>query len=146
QLQSEITPRDAAFLQQLAHHTFHEIHRNAKGDAAVVAVVGGNGGVDADDFAVEINERTAARTGIDGSIGLQKIFDANGTAEANLPALARANDAVRHRLIESEGTTERQDPLTDPHAIAVSEIGECQRIEVIETQDRDIGFRIRPDL
>src|SRR5207249_224157 len=83
----------SALLDELIHHAFDEIRRNAEGDAAVAAIVGSDGGVDADDFAVHVNEWSTAGTGVDGSVRLQEFLDADGITERHLAAIASADDA-----------------------------------------------------
>ena len=60
QLHAQVASADAAFLQQLSDHAFDEIDGNTEGHAAVAAAVRGDGGVDADDIAVHVDERPTA--------------------------------------------------------------------------------------
>ena len=106
----------------------------------------GDGGVQADHLAVEVDERTAAGAGIDGRVGLQKILDANGPAQADLAALAGADDAVRDRLVQAKGTAECQDPLADADPVAVAQWGGRQFAGIVQAQYGNIGFGIGPDL
>ncbi len=67
-------------IEQLAHHPFAAINRNRKADALIAAAVGSNCRVDTDDFAIQIDQRTAGIARIDRRVGLNKVLvviDAN---------------------------------------------------------------------
>ena len=79
-----------------------------KATPLLVPLVRGDGGVDADDFAVHVDEWAAAGAGIDGGVGLQEVLDADGVAQADLAAIAGTDDAVRHGLGQAERTAHGQ--------------------------------------
>ena len=87
-LATDVAPRHAPLLDQLKRDPLDQINRNAKRHPGVAAAVRGDGRVDADDFAFEVQQRPTTRTGIDGGVGLQKVFDPNRVAETDLAALA----------------------------------------------------------
>ena len=143
-MHAQVASADAALLQKLSGHALDEVDRNTEGHAAVAATVRGDGGVDADDFAVHVDERPAAGAGIDGRVGLQEILDPDGAPEADLAALAGADDAVRHGLVQAKRAAHRQDPLTHANALAVSQRHRGQVADV-ELQQGHVRLRIRPD-
>src|SRR5262249_1818033 len=106
ELHAEVAALDRPLLKELVHDALDEVGRDAEGDAAVGPVVRGDGGVDADAFAIRVDERSAGGAGIDGGIGLKKFFDANGVAQRHLAAIAGADDAVADRLVESKRTAD----------------------------------------
>src|SRR5262249_50002917 len=103
--------------------SLHHVDRNREGHTARAAGLRSDGRVDTDHFAVEIEERTAARAGVDGGIRLEKILDADCVAEADGPALTGRDDAVRQRLAQAVRAADGDDPLADTGAIAVAEHG-----------------------
>src|SRR5690606_740518 len=60
----------AAVGQQLVDDPLHQVAGNAETNPFVAAAVGGDGGVDADDPALQVDQRAAAVAGIDGGVGL----------------------------------------------------------------------------
>ena len=81
----------------------------------------------------QVDQRAAAGAGVDRGVGLQEVLDADRAAEADLAALAGADDAVRHRLVQAERAAERQHPLADADPVAVaqrragrSSLGSCR--------------------
>src|SRR5262249_44909149 len=72
QLHAQVAARHAALLQQLARHLLDEVDRDAEGNAGVAVRRRGDGRVDANHLAVEVDQRPARRTRIDRRVGLQK--------------------------------------------------------------------------
>ena len=105
----------------------------------------GDGRVDADDLAVQVDEWSAARAGVDGGVGLEKVLDADGGSQTNLAALAGADDAVRDRLIEPKRAADGQYPLTDPGGVAIAQGGRGQVAGGRQRQNGDVGLRVGPD-
>src|SRR4051812_3004888 len=92
------------------------VDRDGKADSVVPTAAGRDGRVDSDDFAVEVDQRSAAVTRVDGRIGLDVVL---AFALADAPSLG-ADDAGRDRHVESEWTADCEHPVTDLHLIAVS--------------------------
>src|SRR5262249_53114555 len=115
-------------------------------NTAVAAVVGSNGGIDADDLAVQIDQRTAAGAGVDGGVGLEELLDSYGVPEADLAAVTSADDAVADRLIEAKRAADGEHPTANFGVVAVTETG-CRKVGCfIEMKQSDIAFGISPDL
>src|SRR5439155_15154953 len=119
-LQAEVAARHAPLVHELPHHALDQVDWDAEGHPAVAARGGGDGGVDADDLAVEVDEGSAAGAGVDGGVGLEEVLDADGVPERDLAAIASADDAVRYRLIEPERTAGREQPAAHARRIAVA--------------------------
>ena len=109
QLHPDISPRHLAGFDELSGGE-HE-HVNGYGESASLAHAGiaGDGRVDADDFAAQIDQRSAAVARIDGGVGLQEIlifeiaFAVFGVAFAQfqIPPAFAADNAVRKRLVQA---------------------------------------------
>ena len=65
---------DFAFFDELVGDPFGHVDRDGKPDAVVPAAPRGDRRVDADDFAPQVQERSAAVAGVDRRIGLQVVF------------------------------------------------------------------------
>ena len=74
--------------------------------------------------------------GIDGRVGLQEVLDADGAAQADLAALAGADDAVRHRLVQAERAADGQHPLADADAVAVAQRRRWARLSLPSSRSR----------
>src|SRR5438105_6999921 len=142
ELHAQVAAAHDAFFQELGGDALDHVDGNAEGDAAVAARVRGDGCVDADDLAVQVDKRSAARAGVDGGVGLKKVLDADGGSQADLAALAGADDAVRDRLIESKRTADGQHPLANPGRVAVAQGGGRQITGGRQGQDGDVGLRV----
>ena len=72
---AQIGPHDRAVLDELVGDDHHHVDRNREADAFVAAAGAGDGRVDADHFAAEVEQRAAAVAGVDGGIGLQEVLE-----------------------------------------------------------------------
>ena len=80
----------------MASDPANEIDGNTEGNTAIAAAGGGDGGVDADDLAIEVEQRAAAGSRVDRGVGLQEVLDANGVAQSDLATLAgEVRDVLR---------------------------------------------------
>src|SRR5690606_24306841 len=97
-------------LDQLVHDLPDHVDGNSEADADVAAGRTDDGGVDADQVAVQIHQRPARITGVDGSVGLNEVFiglDAQaGTAQC-------ADDTGGGRLSQPERIADRHDKIAD---------------------------------
>src|SRR5262249_41171138 len=71
---THVAAGDFAVLDQRMHDVLGVVGGNGESDPVVAAGARCDGRVDADDFALEIDQRSAGVAGIDGGIGLQKVF------------------------------------------------------------------------
>ena len=75
------TPRKARVTLPVSINCRADDHEHVDGDGEadplVAAGVAGDGRVDADDLAAEVDQRAAAVAGIDGGVGLQEVLEAD---------------------------------------------------------------------
>ena len=114
---------------------------------SLTPVVAGNGRVDADHFAVEIDQGAAAVAGIDGRVGLQEILkdDRVGVAQGELASPFGADDSKRDGMAQPEGAAHRQHEVANLHPIAVAQ-GRGGQIGRRNRQHRHVGGRILRNL
>src|SRR6185503_881695 len=77
---------DLTLLLELGEQLGGEVDRDSEADADAAAAAAEDGGVDADDLALEVDERTARVAGVDGDVGLDELVVARLTDEAALGA------------------------------------------------------------
>ena len=108
-----------------------------------------NGYVNADDFTLEVDQGSSRVARIDGSIGLEKIALLVGNG-----AFFGGDDALGHRLAQSEGIAYGEDDLSDFDLRGIAELERCEgsgsfnfqygEIEhaVLANEDGGVGFAI----
>ena len=88
-------------LDDLVHHLPRQIHRHRKADTLVAArTAGQNRGVDADQFAAIVDQRSAGVAGIDGRVGLDEVFI---VFDSQFRATGSADDSHGHGLSHAIG-------------------------------------------
>ena len=117
-LGSSVTPKNARttgpMLDQLPGDAHRHVDWNRETDAFAAAGAGGDGGVHADHFAVQVQQRSAAVARIDGGIGLQKVLKLNlFVAELEIAAAFGADDAERDRVAQSKRAADGQHEIAD---------------------------------
>ena len=137
-LDTQIGPFDRACGDQLVGHPAGVVHRDGEADAVVSTAAGGDGGVDADHFSPQVDERTAAVAGIDGRVGLQIALT---FVDARVAAFG-TDDAGRDGCADVEGVPQSEDPITDLHFIAVAQRNMREGLPGVDTNDGDIRARI----
>ena len=105
-------------------HDAHHVRRDRKADALRAARARIDRGVDADEPAVEVDQRAARIARIDRGVGLDEELI---IADADLGARHRRDDAVRHGLADAERIADRQHQVADLQIVG---IGEVQRREI----------------
>ena len=101
---------------------------------------GENGAVDADDFAPQVEQRPAGIPLVHGGVGLQKLHAAVGDRAAAFGA----DDALRHRFLQTEGIAHGEHHLSHAHGVAVAE-RERHDVGRGDLQDGDVGHFVRAD-
>ena len=118
---AEVTAGDVAGLDELADDAVDHVDRDGEAQAVVRAGGTGDGGVHADDLAVDVAERAAGVAGVDRRVGLDEVFIALGACltglrvmldvhDAELPPLG-GDDALAHRELEAERRAEGEDDV-----------------------------------
>src|ERR1700694_5130980 len=72
---AEISANDSALLQQTFERSANSVRWNGKANPLRTAAARNDRGVNANDFAAEVDQRAAAISGINGRIGLQQIAE-----------------------------------------------------------------------
>ena len=114
-------------------------HREADADRA--AGRRDDRGVDADHFAVDVEQRTAGIAAVDGGVGLDVVVIGAGVDVA----VARRDDAGRHRAAEAERIADRHHPVADAHLVGIAELHRHQRLRRLELQHREVGLLVDAD-
>src|SRR6266852_486549 len=101
---------DAAVGHEIVRDAFGAIDGNGEADAGGGATRRVNRGVDADDFAVRIDERPSGIAAIDGGVGLNGFVDESGLAGLHGSADG-ADYAGGQRALKSEGIADGENLL-----------------------------------
>src|SRR5271165_351294 len=116
----------AAIGHQVVGDVFRGVDGNGEADARGGAAGRVNRGVDADDFAMRIDERAAGISAVDGRVGLDGFVD-----ESGLAGLHRAADGAHHpggqRGLKAEGIADGQNFLSDLQGRGIAESQGRQR-------------------
>ena len=126
--------------EQLIHDPPRHVDRNGEADADIAATPGEDCGVDADQLALEVDERTARVADIDGGIGLNEILVGVG-AEPQPGAADGADDAGGDGLAEAEGVADGDDVVAHLQCVGVRERQRRQRI-CVDLEQRDIRLGV----
>ena len=145
QLHAQVSPRNAAAIDQLIGDDLDHVNRNREANAFAAAGTGGDGGVHADHFALQIQQRPAAIARIDGRIGLHEILKPHALAQFQIAPPFGADDAKRDRMAQTERAAHGQHEVADIQFIAIADLGRHEPRRV-DFHHGDIGRRIRPDM
>ena len=144
ELHSEVCPLHLPTLQEVVDDPADQVARNAETNAVVAAAVGGDRRIDADQTAVDVDQRPAAISKIDRCVGLNEVLIDQSAVGAEMQrSPACADDPHRHRLTEPEGAADRQDQVADFQPIAVSPGHRLGRVGV-DLEYGQIGLAIEP--
>src|SRR6476646_9592629 len=108
----------AAFQRRLNYEP-HHVGRNRKSDALRPAAAGEDGGIDADEMPVHVDQRTAGIAGIDCGIGLDEELI---VGDADLRAREGRDDAARHRLPYAERIADGEHEVAHFESVRVAEL------------------------
>ena len=97
--------------------------------------------IDADDLAVHVEQRPPGVAFIDGSVSLDVVIV--GTAID--VAVARRDNARRHRTAEPKRIADGQHPIADPRFVAIAELHRLQGFFGLYAQNGDVDFLILAD-
>ena len=130
-----------AVLAQLIDHRHRGVGRHRKADADRAAGRRDDRGVDADDFAVEVEQRAAGIAAIDGGVGLNVIVVGAGIDVA----VARRDDAGGHRAAEAERIADGDDPFAEPQLVGIAELHRLERLVGMHAQQRQVALGVLAD-
>ena len=111
---AQIGPHDGAVLDELVGDQHHHVDRDGEADAFVAAAGAGDGRVDADHFAAQVQQRPAAVAGVDGGVGLQEVLVVHAVvAQLQVAAALGADDAVGDRVAQAERAADGEHEIAD---------------------------------
>ena len=134
----EIASHNFAGGDQAVIHRLRHADRHGKPDALISTGLGKDGGIDADQFAVGIDQGAARVSGVDGGIGLDKVFILRNP---HLAATQGAHNTKRHGGIQAKGIPDRQHIFPDLQLRGVTPAHERQ-ILGIDLHDRQVRLRV----
>src|SRR5581483_2142151 len=95
---------------ELVHHVTDHVGRNSKADADIAAAWTDDGGIDADQFASQVDQCAAGIAGIDRRVGLDEVFV---PLDAEAGAAQSAHDAGSDGLTEPERIADGHHEVAD---------------------------------
>src|SRR5262249_53163658 len=111
-------------------------------DALEAAGAALDGGVDADDLALQVDQRAAGVAGVDGRVGLDEVL-----VHVHVQATALgADDAVGHGAGPAERGADGQDAVADLHGPAVAQFEGGQVALGVDADDGQVGLGVDLDL
>jgi sec-independent protein translocase protein TatC len=140
-LHADPAARHLAVPHQAVHHLLGQVDGNGEADAHAAAGAGVDGGVDADEVAVHVDQRAAGVAGVDRRVGLDEVLE-GGQAQA--AAAQGADDARGHRLADVEGVADGQHRVAHHDLIDPAQADHGQAVQ-IHLQHRDVAFRVGAD-
>ena len=123
---------------QLIHDNRGLRRRNCESDPDVAAIRGEDRGIDTDNFAVHVEQRTARITLIDRCIDLNKVVIGPGV---NIAAPGRYNAGCRG-IAEPERIADGDNLIADPGGVGFAERDIRKSFACINLQKSKVGFRI----
>ena len=111
---------------------------NRKADADRAARRRDDRRVDADDLAIEVEQRAAGIAAIDGGVGLDVVVVRTGIDVA----VARRDDAGGHRAAEAERIADRDHPFAEPQLVGIAELHGLERLLRLHPQQREIDLGV----
>ena len=132
---------DAAMQLEFFDDAAHQVYRDRKTDALGARVLLQHGGIDADQFAANIDQCTAGVSGIDGRVRLDVVFE---RLQINFAATRGADDALRNRFAQAVGIADREHDVADPQLAGTAQRNRRNRPHV-DLEQGQIGFGIDAD-
>src|SRR5271166_1105067 len=109
---SNVAVADLAVLDQGLHSRLYDLRGNREAHAGERSVAGDKEGVDSDQLAARIYERSAGVTGVDGRVGLDELTGLAAIGRVGIRTVERADDAARYCELKSVGIAECQHGLS----------------------------------
>ncbi len=133
---------DLTVLQDLAHDRLGDVHGNGEADADVAAAVAEDRGIDADQLAPQVDERTTRVAGVDRGVGLDEILVA---VRIDAAAPECAHDAGGHGVLQAERVADRQHEVAHLHLVGIAELHLHEVLRILDLQDCDVGAWVGAD-
>lgn len=131
------SPRFTAIFHHLLGQVFHHVARDSKTDTDVAAVRRQNGGVDTDQLAVEVHQRTAGVPAVNRRIGLDKVFVVFHVEAATAQ---RGDNPGGHGFAQTERVADSHGVITDAQRIGV---GKLNRRQVLDPESESARYQAR---
>ncbi len=128
-------------LDQALHDRARHVRRNRETDAHIAAAARENSGIDADELAARVDQRTARVAGIDRRIRLDEIFVVR---DADVGAADRANDAHRDGRVQRERISDGEDILAHFELVGIAPRYRRQILGA-DLHHGNVGLRIGAD-
>src|SRR4029077_18827690 len=116
---ADVPAHDATFSTQALHYLTRQICWNSKADSLVSAAAGEDRGIDAEQPALDVNERATRVAHVNSCVGLNKILVINNSHAATAN---RADDPHCDRLPKPKGIANRQHNVACSRFVAVSKV------------------------
>src|ERR1022692_3914618 len=126
---------DFAVLDDVVVDLRRHVDGQGEADALVSAVARGDGGIDADELAADVQQRAAAIAGVDGGVGLQEMRKRHGRVHI---ALLGADDARRDGGLIAERRTDGNGPIAHLHGVGIAHLGHGQVLLVFHADHRQV--------
>ena len=123
----------------MPHDLLHHVGGDRESDALRIV---DDGGIDADYFAFDVEQRAAAVAGIDRGIGLDEGFV---PGQPDGVALQAAHDTQRHGPVKRKRIADGHDPLADADFRGVTEWNRGKLTGWGDLHDGDVGVGIAAD-
>ncbi|MNE01497.1 hypothetical protein D3C80_939370 [compost metagenome] len=136
---TQFTAFDLAEFNHLAGQVFHHITWNRKTDTDVAAVRCQNRGVDTDQLTVQVNQRTAGVTAVNGRIRLDKVFVVFRIQAATAQC---RNDTGCHRFTQTKRVTDGDGVIADAQGIGISQLNGRQVFWILNLNQSDVRARV----
>jgi hypothetical protein len=107
---SEPAPADLAEFHELIRDRADHVYRDGKSHTWIGAGRSNEGRIDANKFAVKVNERSPRISRVNGGIGLDEILV---FLNSHIPSVQSANDARGHRLADPIRVTNGEDEVAN---------------------------------
>ncbi len=141
---AQIRAVDLAAGLELGDHVGRGLDRDGEADALVAAALALDLGVDPDHLAGAVDQGAARVAGIDRGVGLDDVADREAVGCLDL-ALERRDDATRHRPVECERVTDRDDRVAHLHLRGVAQRQRVHSLGVVDLEQGDVTGWIGPD-
>ena len=129
-------------LDDLIHHVARLVHGDGKADSLIaLGSVSDDGGVDADQFAAIVDQRTTGIARVDGGVGLDEVFV---VFDAEVRAAGGADDAHGDALADAERIADGQGVVADLDFRGVAD-GDGGQIAGVDLHDRKIALGVGSD-
>jgi hypothetical protein len=102
---------------ELLHGVFRHLGGNCETNADIASRGGDDLTVDADEFALRVDQGTTGVALIDSGVRLQEVLETAVAESGGTPP--GADDTGGHRLADAQGIAHRQAQIADPHLIRV---------------------------